>query len=114
MKWMGGEEDDVLLVLVGKGVVFDMGGILFKFVGGMEDMIMDMGGVGVVVGVMCVLVLCKVMVNVVGFVGFVENMLFGNVICSGDVVILMKGDIIEVINIDVEGCLVLCDVMYYV
>lgn len=113
MKWNGGG-DEVLFVFVGKGVVFDIGGISLKFVVGMEDMIMDMGGVGVVVGVMKMLVVCKVKVNVVGLVGFVENMLSGIVICLGDIVILMKGDMVEIINIDVEGCLVLVDVLWYV
>lgn len=78
MCWMGGG-DEVFLVLVGKGVVFDIGGILIKFVVGMEEMMMDMGGVGVVVGVMCMLVLCCVKVNVVGLVGLVENMFDGKV-----------------------------------
>ena len=113
MKWMGGEEDDAPLALVGKGVVFDTGGISLKPAGGMEDMTMDMGGAGVVAGAMRALALRKAKANVVGLVGLVENMPSGNATRPGDVVTSMKGDTIEVINTDAEGRLVLCDVMHY-
>ena len=113
MKWMGGNEDDAPLALVGKGVVFDTGGISLKPAGGMEDMTMDMGGAGVVAGTMRALALRKAKANVVGLVGLVENMPSGNATRPGDVVTSMKGDTIEVINTDAEGRLVLCDVMHY-
>jgi leucyl aminopeptidase len=113
MKWMGGEEDSAPLALVGKGVVFDTGGISLKPAGGMEDMTMDMGGAGVVAGTMRALALRKAKANVVGLVGLVENMPSGNATRPGDVVTSMKGDTIEVINTDAEGRLVLCDVMHY-
>lgn len=113
MKWMGGNEDDAPLALVGKGVVFDTGGISLKPAGGMEDMTMDMGGAGVVAGAMRALALRKAEANVVGLVGLVENMPSGNATRPGDVVTSMKGDTIEVINTDAEGRLVLCDVMHY-
>ena len=113
MKWMGGEENDAPLALVGKGVVFDTGGISLKPAGGMEDMTMDMGGAGVVAGAMRALALRKAKANVVGLVGLVENMPSGNATRPGDVVTSMKGDTIEVINTDAEGRLVLCDVMHY-
>ncbi len=113
MKWMGGAEDDAPLALVGKGVVFDTGGISLKPAGGMEDMTMDMGGAGVVAGAMRALALRKAQANVVGLVGLVENMPSGNATRPGDVVTSMKGDTIEVINTDAEGRLVLCDVMHY-
>jgi leucyl aminopeptidase len=113
MEWMGGNEDDQPFALVGKGVVFDTGGISLKPAGGMEDMTMDMGGAGVVSGVMKTLAARKAKANVVGLVGLVENMPSGNAVRPGDVVKSMKGDTIEVINTDAEGRLVLADVLWY-
>lgn len=112
MKWMGGG-DEAPFALVGKGVVFDTGGISLKPAGGMEDMTMDMGGAGVVAGVMRTLALRKAKANVVGLVGLVENMPDGKAQRPGDVVTSMKGDTIEVINTDAEGRLVLADVIWY-
>ena len=112
MSWNGGG-DEAPFALVGKGVVFDTGGISLKTAAGMEDMTMDMGGAGVVAGVMRTLALRKAKANVVGLVGLVENMPSGNAVRPGDVVKSMKGDTIEVINTDAEGRLVLADVMWY-
>ncbi len=113
MQWNGGEKDAPPLALVGKGVVFDTGGISLKPAAGMEEMTMDMGGAGVVAGAMKALALRKAKANVVGLVGLVENMPSGRATRPGDVVTSMKGDTIEVINTDAEGRLVLCDVMFY-
>ena len=113
MQWNGGAKDDAPFALVGKGVVFDTGGISLKPAGGMEDMTMDMGGAGVVAGVMKTLALRKSKANVVGLVGLVENMPSGNATRPGDVVTSMKGDTVEVINTDAEGRLVLADVLWY-
>ncbi|MCV6593159.1 MAG: leucyl aminopeptidase [Silicimonas sp.] len=113
MEWMGGEADAAPVALVGKGVVFDTGGISLKPAGGMEDMTMDMGGAGTVAGVMKTLALRGAKANVVGLVGLVENMPDGLAQRPGDVVTSMKGDTVEVINTDAEGRLVLCDVMWY-
>ncbi|WP_298934806.1 leucyl aminopeptidase [uncultured Ruegeria sp.] len=113
MHWKGGDKGDAPLALVGKGVVFDTGGISLKPAGGMEDMTMDMGGAGVVAGTMRALAKRKANANVVGLVGLVENMPSGNATRPGDVVTSMKGDTVEVINTDAEGRLVLCDVMWY-
>ena len=112
MQWRGGA-DEAPLALIGKGVVFDTGGISIKPAGGMEEMTMDMGGAGVVAGVMRSLALRKARANVVGLVGIVENMPDGKAIRPGDVLTSMKGDTIEVINTDAEGRLVLADVMWY-
>ncbi len=112
MQWNGGG-DEKPLALIGKGVVFDTGGISIKPAAGMEDMTMDMGGAGVVSGVMRTLALRKAKANVVGVVGIVENMPSGKAIRPGDVVTSMKGDTVEIINTDAEGRLVLCDVMWY-
>ena len=113
MQWNGGKKGDAPFALVGKGVVFDTGGISIKPAGGMEEMTMDMGGAGVVSGVMRTLAMRRAKANVVGLVGIVENMPDGNAIRPGDVLKSMKGDTIEVINTDAEGRLVLADVMWY-
>ncbi len=113
MQWNGGAAGEPPFALIGKGVVFDTGGISIKPAGGMEEMTMDMGGAGVVAGVMRALALRKAKANVVGLVGLVENMPDGRAQRPGDVVKSMKGDTIEVINTDAEGRLVLADVMWY-
>ena len=113
MQWNGGPAGEAPFALVGKGVVFDTGGISIKPAGGMEEMTMDMGGAGVVAGVMRTLALRNARANVVGVVGIVENMPDGRAQRPGDVVRSMKGDTIEVINTDAEGRLVLADVLWY-
>ena len=113
MQWNGGVPGAAPFALVGKGVVFDTGGISIKGASGMEEMTMDMGGAGVVAGVMRTLALRKAKANVVGLVGLVENMPDGKAQRPGDVVRSMKGDTIEVINTDAEGRLVLADVLWY-
>jgi leucyl aminopeptidase len=113
MQWRGGAKGVAPFALVGKGVVFDTGGISIKPAAGMEDMTMDMGGAGVVAGVMRTLAMRKARANVVGLVGIVENMPDGRAQRPGDVVRSMKGDTIEVINTDAEGRLVLADVLWY-
>ncbi len=112
MRWNGGG-DEAPFALVGKGVVFDSGGISIKPAAGMEDMTMDMGGAGVVSGVMRSLALRNAKANVVGVVGLVENMPDGDAMRPGDVIRSMKGDTIEVNNTDAEGRLVLADVLWY-
>ncbi|WBU60630.1 leucyl aminopeptidase [Paracoccus albus] len=113
MRWNGGDADEAPVALVGKGVVFDTGGISIKPSAGMEEMTMDMGGAGVVAGTMRALALRRAKANVVGLVGLVENMPDGAAQRPGDIVRSMKGDTIEVINTDAEGRLVLADVLWY-
>jgi leucyl aminopeptidase len=112
MQWKGGG-DAAPFALVGKGVVFDTGGISIKPAQGMEEMTMDMGGAGVVSGVMRAIARRGAKANVVGLVGLVENMPDGKAQRPGDVVRSMKGDTVEVINTDAEGRLVLADVLWY-
>jgi len=112
MEWKGAEAAHPL-ALVGKGVVFDTGGISIKPAAGMEEMTMDMGGAGVVAGTMLALARRKARAHVVGIVGLVENMPDGRAQRPGDVVRTLKGDTVEVINTDAEGRLVLADVMWY-
>jgi leucyl aminopeptidase len=101
------------LAFVGKGVTFDSGGISIKPAGGMEDMKWDMGGAGVVAGLMKALAGRKAKANVVGLCGLVENMPSGTAQRPGDVVTTMSGQTVEVINTDAEGRLVLADVLSY-
>lgn len=106
--------DVKLIVLVGKGLIFDLGGIFIKLFEVMDEMKYDMGGVVLVYGIMKVLVEMNLLLNVIGVLVGCENMLDGNVYCFGDIFIMMNGLMVEVLNIDVEGCLVLCDMFIYV
>lgn len=112
MRWKGAK--DAPLALIGKGVVFDTGGISLKSPQGMEEMVADMGGAGIVAGAMKTLALRKANAHVVGVVGLVENMPDGAAQRPGDIVRAMNGDTIEVINTDAEGRLVLADLLTYV
>jgi len=114
IRWKGGRQRTPPLALVGKGVVFDTGGISLKSSGGMEEMTMDMAGAGVVAGVMLALAKRKANANVIGVVGLVENMPSGKATRPGDVVTSLQGDTVEVINTDAEGRLVLGDLLSYV
>ncbi|MGE0766867.1 MAG: leucyl aminopeptidase [Hyphomicrobiaceae bacterium] len=98
---------------VGKGVVFDTGGISMKPAAGMEDMKGDMGGAACVSGLMLALAKRKANVNAVGIVGLVENMPSGTATRPGDIVTSMSGQTIEVLNTDAEGRLVLADALWY-
>ena len=102
------------IAFIGKGVTFDSGGISIKPSQGMEDMKWDMGGAGVVTGLMASLSKRKAKVNAIGIIGLVENMPSGSAQRPGDVVTSMSGQTIEVINTDAEGRLVLADVLWYV
>ena len=115
MIWNGakGNKKQKPICFVGKGVVFDTGGISIKPAGGMEDMKGDMGGSAAVIGVMHALAERKANVNVVGLIGCVENMPSGNAVRPGDIVTSMSGQTIEIINTDAEGRLVLADVLWY-
>lgn len=99
---------------IGKGVCFDTGGISLKPAAGMDDMKWDMGGAGVVSGLMKALAGRKAKCHVIGAVGLVENMPDGNATRPGDIVTSMSGQTIEILNTDAEGRLVLCDVLHYV
>lgn len=113
MTWNGGKKSDQPIAFVGKGVVFDTGGISIKPAGGMQDMKGDMGGAAAVTGLMKTLALRKAKVNVVGVIGLAENMPDGNAVRPGDIVKAMSGTTIEIINTDAEGRLVLADALWY-
>jgi leucyl aminopeptidase len=114
MRWNGGRAGEQPIAFVGKGVVFDSGGISIKPGAGMEDMKGDMAGAACVVGLMHALAARKAKVNAIGAIGLVENMPDGNAQRPGDIVTTMSGQTIEIINTDAEGRLVLADVLWYV
>jgi len=113
MQWNGGKAKDKPVAFVGKGVVFDSGGVSIKPASGMEDMKGDMGGAAAVTGLMHALAARKAKVNAVGIIGCVENMVDGNAQRPGDIVTSMSGQTIEVLNTDAEGRLVLADALWY-
>jgi len=113
MRWNGGTEGEAPVAFVGKGVVFDTGGVSIKPAAGMEDMKGDMGGSAAVVGLMSTLARRKAKVNVIGVIGLVENSVDGNAQRPGDIVTAMSGTTIEVLNTDAEGRLVLADALWY-
>jgi leucyl aminopeptidase len=115
MQWKGGAKAKGArpIAFIGKGVTFDSGGISIKPADGMWDMKWDMGGAGVVIGLMKALAGRKAKVNAVGIVGLVENMPSGTAQRPGDIVTSMSGQTIEVLNTDAEGRLVLADALWY-
>lgn len=113
MQWQGAKSKEQPVAFVGKGVVFDTGGISIKPASGMEEMKGDMGGAAAVTGLMRALASRKAKVNAIGVIGLVENMPDGNAQRPGDIVKSMSGQTIEVINTDAEGRLVLADALYY-
>ena len=109
----GGEEGAAPLVLVGKGLTFDAGGISIKPASGMEDMIFDMSGGAAVIGAMQAVAELKVPLNVVGIVPSSENLLNGSALKPGDIIGSREGKTIEVVNTDAEGRLILADALSY-
>ena len=101
------------LALVGKGVTFDSGGLSLKPTDGMLTMKCDMAGAATVLGAMTAIARLKLPVNVVGYMGLVENMPGGSAFKLGDILTARNGVTIEVLNTDAEGRLVLADVLSY-
>ena len=113
LEYHGAAPDARPVVLAGKGVCFDTGGISIKPAAGMEWMKYDMSGAAGVLGAMEAIARLKLPVNVVGLVGAVTNMPSGTAINPGDVVQASNGTFIEIVNTDAEGRLVLADVLHY-
>jgi leucyl aminopeptidase len=113
LEYHGGAKDRPPVVLVGKGVTFDSGGISIKPAQNMEDMKYDMSGAAAVLGTFEVLGRLKPAVNVVGLIPSTENLPSGTAVKPGDVVRSHFGKSIEIINTDAEGRLILCDALSY-
>ena len=114
LKHMGGKAKDSPIVLVGKGITFDSGGISLKGGLGMDEMKYDMGGAASVLGTMRAIAELNLKLNVIAVIPSCENMPNGRATKPGDIVTSMSGQTIEVLNTDAEGRLILCDALTYV
>lgn len=112
--YRGGNKGDTEIVLVGKAVTFDSGGISIKPSSSMEEMKYDMCGGSTVFGVIKAAATMGLPINIRGIVGAVENMPSGSATKPGDVIVMMSGKTVEVQNTDAEGRMVLADLLTYV
>ena len=113
LNYQGGNKDDKPVVLVGKGLTFDAGGISLKPGAGMDEMKYDMCGGASVLGTLQAAAAMDLGINIVGIVPSSENMPDGDANKPGDVVTSMAGLTIEILNTDAEGRLILCDALTY-
>jgi leucyl aminopeptidase len=113
LRYSGGPKSRKPIVLVGKGITFDTGGISLKPAGEMDEMKYDMSGAGSVLGTMRALAAMRAPVNVVAVVPTCENMPGGAATRPGDIVTTLSGQTVEVLNTDAEGRLILCDALTY-
>ena len=113
LRYEGAPKASGPIVLVGKGITFDSGGISIKPAAEMDEMKFDMCGAASVLGVFKALAQLQPEINVVGLIPSCENLLSGRSVKPGDVVTSMSGQTIEVLNTDAEGRLVLCDALTY-
>ncbi len=113
LRYQGAAASHAPLVLVGKGITFDTGGISLKPGAGMDEMKYDMGGAASVLGTFPTIAELQPKVNLVGLIPTCENMPSGTATKPGDVVTSMSGQTIEVLNTDAEGRLILCDALTY-
>jgi leucyl aminopeptidase len=113
MRYHGGKRGEKPVVLVGKGVTFDSGGISIKPGAAMDEMKFDMCGAASVFGALSACAKLKLPLNVVGVVPATENLPDGNASKPGDIVTSLSGQTIEVLNTDAEGRLILCDALTY-
>ncbi len=113
MEFKNGKKGAKPIVLLGKGITFDSGGISLKPGAGMDEMKYDMCGAASIFGVMNAIIELDLPLNVVGMVAAAENMPSGRATRPGDIVKSMSGKTIEILNTDAEGRLVLCDALTY-
>jgi leucyl aminopeptidase len=113
LRYAGAAKKKRPLVLVGKGITFDSGGISLKPAGEMDEMKFDMSGAGSVLGAMRALAAMRAPANVIGIVPACENMPGGQASRPGDVVTTLSGQTVEILNTDAEGRLILCDALAY-
>lgn len=108
-----GAGNEAPIVLVGKGITFDSGGLSLKPANAMDEMKYDMCGAASVLGTIKACALLKLPINVVGLIASAENMVSGTSVKPGDIVTSMSGQTVEIINTDAEGRLVLADTLTY-
>lgn len=113
LRYNGAAKSQAPVVLVGKGITFDSGGISLKPGAEMDEMKFDMSGAASVLGVFRALAQLRPNLNVVGLIAACENMPAGNALKPGDVITSMSGQTIEILNTDAEGRLILCDALTY-
>jgi leucyl aminopeptidase len=113
LTYQGAAAGDAPIVLVGKGITFDSGGISIKPSQDMDEMKFDMGGAASVLGTFRALGELKPPINVIGLVPTCENMPDGRAVKPGDIVTSLSGQTIEILNTDAEGRLILCDALTY-
>jgi len=113
LEYRGGRAGTAPVVLVGKGVTFDTGGISLKDPAAMDEMKYDMCGAGSVLAAMQLVAALKLPLNVVGLVAAVENMPGSRATKPGDIVTSASGQTVEILNTDAEGRLILCDALDY-
>lgn len=114
LKHLRGKAKAPPLVLVGKGVTFDSGGISIKPGAGMDEMKFDMCGAASVLGTLKAAALLELPLNLIGVVPASENLPDGNAVKPGDIVKTLAGKTVEILNTDAEGRLLLCDALTYV
>ncbi|OYT97021.1 MAG: leucyl aminopeptidase [Pseudomonas sp. PGPPP3] len=113
MNYQGGKKDAKPVVLVGKGITFDTGGISLKPGLGMDEMKYDMCGAASVFGTLHAVLALQLPINLVCLLACAENMPSGGATRPGDIVTTMSGQTVEILNTDAEGRLVLCDTLTY-
>ncbi len=113
LEYHGREGIEKPVVLVGKGVTFDTGGISLKPAVDLDEMKYDMGGAASVFGTLTAVAEMKLPINVTAIIPTTENMPGGNATKPGDVVTSLSGQTIEILNTDAEGRLILCDALTY-
>lgn len=113
LRYEGAAKSQAPVVLVGKGITFDTGGISIKPSAEMDEMKFDMGGAASVLGTLRAIAEIGPKMNVVGLIPACENMPDGKAVKPGDVVTSLSGQTVEILNTDAEGRLILCDALTY-
>jgi leucyl aminopeptidase len=113
MQYLAGKKTQKPIVVIGKGITFDTGGISIKPAAAMDEMKFDMGGAASVFGLMRACAELELPINLIGIVAAAENMPSGRASKPGDIVTTMSGQTVEILNTDAEGRLVLCDALTY-
>jgi leucyl aminopeptidase len=113
LEYKGGPAKAAPVVLIGKGITFDSGGISLKPGEGMDEMKFDMCGAASVLGTFRAVAKLNLPINLVGLIPATENLPDGRAVKPGDVVTSLSGQTIEILNTDAEGRLILCDALTY-
>jgi leucyl aminopeptidase len=113
LEYKGAKPGQAPVVLVGKGVTFDTGGISLKDPPGMDEMKFDMSGAAAVLASLTLAAELRLPLNVVGLIAAVENMPDGKAVKPGDIATSAAGLTVEILNTDAEGRLILCDALHY-